>query len=39
MIRLFCKWEIWDKLSLSKVRQEVSGIQRKLILIRISTVD
>lgn len=29
MIRLFHKWEIWDKASLSKVKQEVSGIQRK----------
>lgn len=38
-IRLFHKSEIWDKVSLSKVTQEVSGIQRKWILISwISTV-
>lgn len=29
MIRLFHKWEIWDKISLSEVTREVSGIQRK----------
>lgn len=28
-IRLFHKWEIWDKVRLPKVTQEVFGMQRK----------